>query len=97
MDDQPEITKEQLYRAAVGEPKDDFHIPRFLAHRQGLSLRPWKSRYLRWRFETFLGAEAADMNAGKFFRLSGKYRARIKKFVEWSQERRKAKRKKPPI
>ena len=30
---------------------------------KGYRLTPWKSPYLRWRFETFLGPEAAEMDA----------------------------------
>jgi hypothetical protein len=61
---------------------------------KGYRLRPWKSPYLRWRFETFLGAEAADMSARMFFRLSWKYRERMKRFVRWSEERRRIQREK---
>jgi hypothetical protein len=39
MDDPIEITKEQLYRTAVGEPKDDFYTPRFLAFEESESSR----------------------------------------------------------
>jgi hypothetical protein len=59
---------------------------------KGYRLRPWKSPYLRWRFETFLGAEAADLNAGKFFHLAWKYRHQMENFVEWAAERRKVQR-----
>ncbi len=41
---------------------------------RGYRFNPWKSPYLRWRFETFLGNEAANLTASKFFRLSWKYR-----------------------
>jgi hypothetical protein len=60
---------------------------------KGYRLRPWKSPYLRWRFETFLGAEAANMSAKDFFRLSWKYRDRMERFVRWSDERRQVQRK----
>jgi hypothetical protein len=59
---------------------------------KGYRLTPWNSPYLRWRFETFLGSEAADMTAGKFFRLSWKYRNQLESFVNWADERRKAQR-----
>jgi hypothetical protein len=59
---------------------------------KGYRLTPWRSPYLRWRFETFAGAEAADMDAGKFFRLTWKYRKQMEEFLQWAEERRKAQR-----
>lgn len=59
---------------------------------RGYRLQPWKSPYLRWRFETFLGKEAAEMDAGKFFRLMWKYRMHMNKFVDWAAERRRVQR-----
>ena len=44
---------------------------------RGYRLRPWASPYLQWRFETFLGKEAADLTAKKFFQLSWKYRNQL--------------------
>jgi hypothetical protein len=57
---------------------------------RGYRLNPWRSPYLRWRFETFLGREAANLDATKFFRLSWKYRSQFEKFVDWAAERRRA-------
>ena len=54
---------------------------------RGYRLKPWKSPYLRWRFETFLGGEADNMTAGKFFRLAWKYRKQLQNFVDWAAER----------
>ncbi len=59
---------------------------------EGYRLSPWNSPYLRWRFETFLGPEAAGMTVGKFFRLTWKYRDQMERFVEWAAERRQAQR-----
>jgi hypothetical protein len=59
---------------------------------RGYRFAPWKSPYLRWRFETFLGKEAADMTAGKFFHLVWKYRDQMSRFVDWAAERRRAQR-----
>lgn len=56
---------------------------------RGYRLIPWKSPYLRWRFETFLGPEAASMDASKFFRLMWKYRNQMEQFVDWAAERRR--------
>ena len=59
---------------------------------KGYRLHPWDSPYLRWRFETFVGPEAAGMTAGKFLRLSWKYRDQMERFVEWAEERRREQR-----
>jgi len=56
---------------------------------RGYRFNPWKSPYLRWRFETFLGKEAADLDARKFLRLSWKYRSNMMNFVDWAAERRR--------
>jgi hypothetical protein len=57
---------------------------------RGYRLQPWKSPYLQWRFETFLGTEAANLDAKKFFQLSWKYRHRLQSFAQWAAERRHA-------
>jgi len=59
---------------------------------RGYRLKPWKSPYLRWRFETFLGKEAANMDARKFFQLSWKYRANMMRFMDWAAERKRVQR-----
>jgi hypothetical protein len=59
---------------------------------KGYHFTPWNSPYIRWRFETFLGPEAANMTAGKFLRLSWKYRTQLESFINWADERRKAQR-----
>jgi hypothetical protein len=59
---------------------------------RGYRLRPWKSPYLRWRFETFLGKEAANLDARKFFKLSWKYRGNMTRFMDWAAERRRVQR-----
>ncbi len=55
---------------------------------RGYRLRPWKSPYIQWRFETFLGKEAVNLDARKFFQLSWKYRHNLKSFADWAAERR---------
>ncbi|HEY6384651.1 MAG TPA: hypothetical protein VIX91_03120 [Candidatus Acidoferrum sp.] len=47
---------------------------------------------MRWRFETFLGPEAKNLDARKFLRLSWKYRANMMSFVDWAAERRSVQR-----
>jgi hypothetical protein len=56
---------------------------------RGYRLQPWRSPYLQWRFETFLGKEAANLDARKFFQLSWKYRDRLKSFAQWAAVRRR--------
>lgn len=56
---------------------------------RGYRLRPWRSPYLRWRLETFLGPEAADLDAGKFFRIVWRYRMELERFLDWAAERRR--------
>jgi hypothetical protein len=55
---------------------------------KGYRLRPWKSPYIRWRMETFFGPAAADLNAGQFFGLLWRERARMERFLEWVGTRR---------
>jgi hypothetical protein len=59
---------------------------------RGHRLRPWASPYLQWRLETFFGAEAADLDAGKFFRLMWRERERMERFLEWVAEWRREQR-----
>jgi hypothetical protein len=55
---------------------------------RGYRLCPWRSPYIQWRLETFFGSEAADLTAGKFFRLLWRERARLEPFLEWVAIRR---------
>jgi len=59
---------------------------------RGYRLNPWNSPYIRWRFETFFGPEAAPLDAWKFFTLSWKYRAQMEEFIEWVGQRRREQR-----
>jgi len=56
---------------------------------RGYRLNPWNSPYLRWRFETFIGPEAAGLDANKFFHLMWKYRSQMEQFVDWAEARRR--------
>ena len=64
---------------------------------RGYRLTPWNSPYLRWRFETFLGPEAAALDAPKFFHLMWKYRDQMERFVDWAAERRRLQRRRVQI
>ena len=63
---------------------------------RGYRLRPWQSPYLRWRLETFLGPEAADLDARKFFRILWRYRVQLENFLDWAAERQRAQRRQRP-
>lgn len=56
---------------------------------RGYRFQPWASPYIRWRFETFLGKEAANLTASKFFHLAWKYRDHMERFVDWAAERQR--------
>jgi hypothetical protein len=57
---------------------------------KGYRLRPWKSPYIQWRLETFFGADAANLTAGKFLSLMWRERTRMERFLEWVAARRHA-------
>jgi hypothetical protein len=57
---------------------------------RGYRLRPWKSPYLRWRMETFFGPEAAPAGASRFFSLLWRERRRLREFLAWADEYRRA-------
>jgi len=55
----------------------------------GYRLHPWDSPYLRWRFETFLGAEGENLSRSQFLKILWKYRHQMQNFVDWAAERRR--------
>ena len=57
---------------------------------KGYRLRPWASPYIRWRMETFYGAEAAELDRRKFWRILWRDRARMQRFIAWIAERRRS-------
>ena len=59
---------------------------------RGYRLQPWNSPYLQWRFETFLGQEALNMDARKFIQLSWQHRIQLRSFANWAAERRRVQR-----
>lgn len=59
---------------------------------RGYRLQPWKSPYVQWRLETFLGKEAAHLDAAKFIRITWKYRHNLRSFGDWAAKRRRAQR-----
>jgi hypothetical protein len=59
---------------------------------KGYRLRPWASPYIRWRMETFYGAQAEGLDARKFCRILWRDRARMRRFIAWVSERRREQR-----
>jgi hypothetical protein len=59
---------------------------------RGYRLHPWNSPYIQWRFETYLGKDAANLDAQKFFRLSWQHRTQLRSFANWAADRRRAQR-----
>jgi hypothetical protein len=57
---------------------------------KGYRLHPWDSPYIQWRLETFFGKEAADMDREKFMSLMWRERVRMRRFLDWVGERRRA-------
>jgi hypothetical protein len=56
---------------------------------RGYRLKPWASPYLRWRLETFLGAEAENPSPSQFLKILWKNRREMQNFVDWAAERRR--------
>ena len=59
---------------------------------KGYRLRPWASPYIQWRLETYLGKEAANLDRAKFLSLLWRERWRMKTFLDWVADRRRAQR-----
>jgi hypothetical protein len=53
-------------------------------------LRPWASPYIQWRLETYFGKEAANLDRAKFMSLMWRERARMRRFLNWVSDRRRA-------
>jgi hypothetical protein len=64
---------------------------------KGYRLTPWKSPYLRWRFETYAGKEAADPSPRNFIGLAWKHRTGLRRFANWAAVRRSAEARKSNI
>ncbi|HEX2714225.1 MAG TPA: hypothetical protein VHM88_18690 [Candidatus Acidoferrales bacterium] len=59
---------------------------------KGYRLRPWQSPYIRWRMETFFGPQGGNLSASKFFGLLWRERAQLRRFLRWTDERRREQR-----
>lgn len=50
----------------------------------GYRLRPWKSPYLRWRMETYLGIPAEQITFREFWSAAWRLRADLLRFLRWA-------------
>jgi len=55
---------------------------------KGYRLRPWKSPYLRWRMETYLGVSADSIGFREFWLLMWRMRGDLRRFIRWAAELR---------
>lgn len=55
---------------------------------RGSRLRPWRSGYLRWRFETYTGKRAKDVLLTDFWHLMVTERRQLLRFLGWVTEMR---------
>jgi hypothetical protein len=53
---------------------------------RGNRLRPWRSAYLRWRFETYTGQHANSIRLRDFLRLMFAEKAQFLRFLLWTGE-----------
>lgn len=51
---------------------------------RGHRLTPWRSPYLRWRMETYLGVPAESVGFREFWRFSWKHRGEFLRFLRWA-------------
>ena len=56
---------------------------------KGYRLCPWRSPYIRWRMETFLGPQAEPPGGRHFFGLLWRERLRLREFLRWTREYRR--------
>ncbi len=51
---------------------------------KGYRVAPWKSPYLRWRLETYLGIPADAIGPAEFFRLLWRHRRAFRRYLDWA-------------
>jgi len=51
---------------------------------RGYRLRPWRSPYLRWRMETYLGVPAEEIAFAQFWRLVWRLRREFFGYLLWA-------------
>jgi hypothetical protein len=55
---------------------------------RGYRTRPWRSPYLRWRFETYLGTPAEDIGLKEFWAFVWGQRRDFFRFLRWAERMR---------
>lgn len=53
---------------------------------RGERLRPWRSRYLRWRMETYSGKWAESIEWRDFWEMFWKEKRQVMRFLRWTGE-----------
>ena len=53
---------------------------------RGYRWNPWRSPYLRWRLETYLGVPADSIGFGRFWKLVWTNRRDILRYLRWTDE-----------
>jgi hypothetical protein len=51
---------------------------------KGNRLRPWRSRYLRWRIETYWGLHADRISPAEFRAFLWSHRGELLRFLRWA-------------
>ena len=51
---------------------------------KGNRLRPWRSRYLLWRIETYWGWHADAITPSRFFKFVWEHRGELRRFLHWA-------------
>ena len=51
---------------------------------KGYRLCPWRSPYLRWRLETYLGVHADRITTSDFFRIAWQERHGFLRYLQWA-------------
>ena len=51
---------------------------------RGYRLRPWRSPYLRWRFETYWGVHADSVGCADFWRFAWGHRKELLGYLRWA-------------
>jgi len=51
---------------------------------RGYRLFPWRSPYLRWRLETYLGVHADSIGFGRFWQLVWRARRELLRYLRWA-------------
>jgi hypothetical protein len=50
----------------------------------GHRLRPWRSEYIRWRIETYSGAQADELTARDVLRFVWREKGNLLRFLHWT-------------